>query len=137
MLELDSSLFFISFLIAVLAFVLNRLFFRPIGRAVREREAKNAADAQKLSELLGRIASDTQSLEARLLAGQRTALAQKEERIRRGEEIRRRMVEEARERSQRLLAGKLEELDRQIATAGSELETQVHSFARQIQASIL
>ncbi len=137
MLELNSSFLWIFFLLWFLFFSLERFFFRPVGRIIGEREAKAAADNERQRSLLAEVEARTGSLEERLGLARQEARLKREEWQRQGEEARARVVAEARERSERMMADKLAQLDREIVAAERELATQVAAFSEEIRRAFL
>lgn len=137
MLELNSSFLWIFFLLWFLFFSLERFFFRPVGRIIGEREAKAASDKERQQGLLAEVEARTGSLEERLGRARQEARQAREEWQRQGEETRARVVAEARERSARMMAEKLSQLDREIVAAERELAAQVVAFSEEIRRAFL
>jgi F-type H+-transporting ATPase subunit b len=137
MLELNSSFLWIFFLLWFLYFALNRFFFNPVGRIIDEREARAVSDAGRQESLLGKIESQTRSLEDQLGRARQDARRIREEWQRNGEETRARVVAEARERSARIMAEKLAQLDEEIGAAERELQAQVAVFSEKIRKAYL
>lgn len=137
MLELNSSFLWIFFLLWFLYFALNRFFFKPVGGIIDEREARATADAKRQESLLGEIESRTRSLEDQLGRARQDARRIRGEWQRNGEETRARVVAEARERSTRMVAEKLAQLDDEIIAAERELTDQVAIFSEKIRQAYL
>jgi F0F1-type ATP synthase membrane subunit b/b' len=78
MLELNSSFLWIFFLIWLLYFVLNRVFFKPIGGIILQREAKIAADSGRHENMVAQIEDRTRAVEERLSQAEKTAQLEKE-----------------------------------------------------------
>ncbi len=137
MLELNSSFLWIFFLLWFLYFALTRIFFKPIGRIITEREAKTAADIGHQQGMLGEIESRTRSLEDQLSQARSDAQRIREELLKNGEEARARAVADARERSALIMAEKIAQLESEIDAAEQALQAQVSTFSDKIRQAYL
>lgn len=137
MLELNSSFLWIFFLLWLLYFALGRVFFRPVGRVIGEREARSADERGRQERMMAEIEARARSLEEQLAGARRDAQRVREKWLRDGEESRARAVAEARERSARLLDETLARLDGEIASAQRVLEAQVAGFSETIRRTFL
>ncbi|MBN2345604.1 MAG: ATP synthase F0 subunit B [Candidatus Aminicenantes bacterium] len=137
MLELNSSFIWIFFLVWILYLSLNRIFFRPIGRVIHEREAKINADSERQRLLLSQIEERTQTVENRLGEARREALRIREELLRRGDDLRSRAVAEARKKAARLLQEQMAQLESEIVAAERTLQKQVADFSETIKKAYL
>jgi len=137
MLELNSSFLWIFFLVWILYFVLNRIFFKPVGDVITSREAKIAADTGRQESLVAEIEGQTRALESQLDQARRDAQLIKEEWLKNGEELRSRTVAEAREKSARVFGETIAQLEGDIASAEQALEKQVATFSERIKQAYL
>ena len=137
MLELNSSFLWIFFLLWLLYFALGRVFFRPVGRVIGEREARSAEERGRQERMMAEIEDRTRALEDQLGRARREAQRIREKWLRDGEESRARAVSEARERSARLLNETLARRAGEIASAQRELEAQVAGFSETIRRTFL
>ena len=137
MLELNSSFLWIFFLIWFLYFALNRVFFKPVGRIISEREAKIAADAGRQESMVSEIEARTRAVETELGRARKEAQRIKEGWLKDGEEVRGRAVNEARERAARMLAERIAQLEVEIAASERALESQVSLFSDKIKQAYL
>jgi F-type H+-transporting ATPase subunit b len=137
MLDLNSSFLWIFFLVWALYLALNRIFFRPVGRIIGEREAKIAADSGRLEGLMAEIETRTRAVESELGKARREAQQIKEGWLKNGEEIRGRAVGDARQRAAQLLAESMTQLESEIAASERELESQVSLFSDKIRQAYL
>lgn len=137
MLELNSSFLWIFFLIWVLYFALNRIFFKPVGRIISEREAKIAADTGRQESMVAEIENRTRAVETQLGQARREAQRIKEGWLKDGEEIRIRTVNDARERAARMLEERIAQLEVEIAASERTLEAQVSLFSDKIKQAYL
>jgi len=137
MLDLDLSLVFISLLIWVLMVVLNRVYFRPIGGIIRQREEKIGKDSEDLADTRREIEAKTRAIEQKLASAKRDSVQIREELILNGESVRERMVNEAREASRLHFDRRMRELERQIQEAEKRLMAEVDTFSQAIKKKFL
>jgi F-type H+-transporting ATPase subunit b len=137
MLELNSSFLWIFFLIWLLYFVLDRIFFKPIGGIIRQREAKIAADSGRHENMVAQIEDRARAVEERLGQARRDAQRSQEGWLKQGEEVRSRAVAAAREQAARVLDERTAQLEKEIAAAEQVLLQQVSAFSAKIRQSYL
>ena len=92
MLDLNSSFLWIFFLVWLLYFVLDRIFFKPVGKIIAEREAKIAADSERQEGMMAEIEARTRAVETQLSQARQEAQRIREEWLKNGEELRARAL---------------------------------------------
>jgi|TARA_B100001121_G_scaffold87401_1_gene77624 F-type H+-transporting ATPase subunit b len=130
--DLDATLPLMAVQVVLLTFLLNSLFFRPVGKVVEEREgyiSTSLADAkQKLeqvqrleAELTEQLRGARQAAQAAILEAEqevdtlyREAIATTEAESNRTREQARREIESQREQAQSQLMGKVDEFSAKI-----------------------
>jgi len=117
--------------------VLTRIFFKPVGKIIDEREAKVAADSQRLQGMLDQVDIHTQSLENQIAQARKDAARIREEWSTKGEGIRTRSLAEAKEKSARTLNEKMGELAGEVVTAEKALEKEIVVFSEKIKQAYL
>jgi F-type H+-transporting ATPase subunit b len=137
MLDLDGSFLAILALVWILMLVLDRIFFRPVGRVITERESRIRADSEQLAALLAESEKKTRGIEDSLREARRAAGRTREELIGRGEAARAELAARARDQAAVLLEEKMAELERSIAAAESRLQTEAAVFSNQIRQALL
>jgi F-type H+-transporting ATPase subunit b len=137
MLELNSSFIWIFFLVWVLYFALDRLFFKPVGGIITQREAKIASDSGRQASMVAEIEERARAVEARLSQARLEAQRSREEWLKNGEEIRVRAVAAARMQAARVMDEKIAQLESEIAAAESSLLQQVSLFSAKIKQAYL
>jgi F-type H+-transporting ATPase subunit b len=137
MLELNSSFIWIFFLVWLLYIILDRLFFRPVGGVIAQREAKIAGDSARQESMMEEIEEHARVVEERLSQARLEAQHSREEWLKNGEEIRSRSVAAAREQAARLMDEKIAQLEGEIAAAESSLLRQVSMFSDKIKQAYL
>jgi F-type H+-transporting ATPase subunit b len=137
MLELNSSFVFVFLLIWGLMIVLNRIFFRPVGRILDEREARVKDDSEKLDSLVREIEEKTRRVEVMIADARDESFRIREGWIRKGEEFRETLIENAREKSARQFEEQMKRLETEIAAAQKQLESEVSIFSQKIKEAFL
>jgi len=137
MLELNSSFIWIFFLVWLLYFLLDRIFFKPVGNIIAQREAKIAADSGRQEGMLVEIEERTLAVETRLRQAHLEAQRTRDEWLKNGEEFRLRTVAAAREQAARVMGEKLAQLESEIGAAESTLLQQVSMFSDKIKQAYL
>lgn len=133
MLNLDSSLFFIALLVWFLMTILNRIFFKPVGQVIRQRESKIENESRQIESLTGEIEQISLLLERKLRDAKNESTRIKEELIKKGEEAREQLLTRTRSESQKLLESKMRELDAQVIAAEEKLTQEVAVFSDQLK----
>lgn len=137
MLDLNSSLLWIFFMVWGLYLVLTRIFFKPIEKIIDEREAKIAADSKRLQGMMNQVEINTQALENQMAQARKDALQIREEWSRKGEGIRTLSLSEAKEKAARIMDEKMSELESEVKVAEKTLEKQVAVFSEKIKQAYL
>ncbi len=133
MLDINASLFGIALLVGILLFVLNRLYYKPIGRVIEERESKIKNDSTLLETKKKDIEETTQDIEKRLRNAQKKARETLEELIKKGENTREQKLLEAREKAKIILDARMKQLDDELSQAEKKLELEISSFSDKIK----
>jgi F-type H+-transporting ATPase subunit b len=133
MLELDFTLIIVSVLVGTLMVVLNRLYYKPIGQVIAERESKIATETNQIETNIKDIEEKTLHIEGVLKETQKESRKIREELIKKGEEVREQVVQEARENSKKMFENKMKQLDEQILTAEKKLEQEISVFSDKIK----
>lgn len=137
MLDLNSSLLWIFFMVWGLYLVLTRIFFKPVGKIIDEREAKIAADSKRLQGMVSQVEIHTQALETQMAQARKDALQIREEWSRKGEGVRALSLSEAKEKAARIMDEKMNQLESEVKIAEKTLEKQVDVFSEKIKQAYL
>jgi len=137
MLDLNSSLLWIFFMVWGLYLVLTRIFFKPVGKIIDEREAKIAADSKRLQGMVSQVEIHTQALETQMAQARKDALQIREEWSRKGEGVRALSLSEAKEKAVRIMDEKMNQLESEVKIAEKTLEKQVAVFSEKIKQAYL
>jgi F-type H+-transporting ATPase subunit b len=133
MLDLDISLLVVSALVGILALILNKLFFKPIGQVIDEREAKFEQESGQVEAMTKEIEEKTQHIEKVLKDTQKESRGIKEKLIQKGEQVREEIVTDARGKSKKTFDTHMQQLDRQLTAAENELEQEIRVFSDKIK----
>ena len=138
MLDIDFSIiFWIFFMVWGLYLALTRIFFKPVGKIIAERESRVATDSQRLKGMLDQVESRTQSLENQIARARQEAAQIREEWAAQGEGIRTRSLAEAKEKAARTLSEKMDELSAEVVSVEKALEKQIVVFSEKIKQAYL
>jgi F-type H+-transporting ATPase subunit b len=137
MLDLNSSLLWIFFMVWGLYLVLTRIFFKPIGKIIDEREAKIAVDSDRLQGMINQVEIHTQTLETRMAQARKDALQIREEWSKKGEDLRALALATAKEKAARIMDEKMNELESEIMAAEKTLEKEIAVFSAKIKQAYL
>jgi F-type H+-transporting ATPase subunit b len=127
MLDLNSSLYL----------VLTRIFFKPMEKIIGAREAKIAADSQRLQSLTEQVETHTRALETQVDQARKEGQRIREEWSRKGEDVRAKALSGAKEKAARLMVEKMSELDKEVMAIEKALEKEIVVFSEKIRQAYL
>jgi F-type H+-transporting ATPase subunit b len=131
------EILFVLATITLLLVVLDKLFFKPIGGVIKEREEKIKADSNTLQSMFEQINEKTEQIEQELRMAKRDAGKLKEELINEGETVRDKIIEETRNKAKNLMDEKMKELDEKVSNAEKKLRKEIASFSDKIKEKFL
>ncbi|MCU0285041.1 MAG: ATP synthase F0 subunit B [Acidobacteria bacterium] len=137
MLNLDISLIFVTLLVWFLMTALNRIFFRPIGQVIRQRESKIQNESNQIDSINEEIENISLLLEKKLQDAKKESNRVKEELMKKGEEARELLIIKTRNESQKLIETKMKELDLQIVAAEKKLTEEVGVFSAKLKETFI
>ncbi len=133
MLNLDISLVFVALLVWLLMVVLNKIFFKPVGLVLEQRESKIESESSRIELMTREIEEKTQQVETKLKDAKKESARIKEELIKKGEEAREQLLVRTRIESQKLRETRMNELDAQIVAAEEKLTQEVGVFSEKLK----
>ncbi len=136
MLDLDVSLLVVFVLVALLVMALDRLFFRPVGRVIADRESLIRTVDEEYKARLREVEEKTAALENRLKEARSEGLRLQQDLIQQSETLREKMVATAHEQASAQYAEAVSQLDREIEQATRELEGRIQEFADQLKKAL-
>lgn len=137
MLELDASLFFIFAIVWILLVVLNKVFFKPIGR-VRKERTKLIGDDQEASTLAKEKQERMlQQIEAKIQEARAEAHAIRDQLEEEAQKEKERLVKAVSEESKHLVDKAKSDLEVKMKELQEELEGKSEELARSIEQRLL
>jgi F-type H+-transporting ATPase subunit b len=133
MLDLNSSILWVFLMVSGLFFILSRIFFKPVGRIIEEREANADADDRRLKGMVDQVDMHARSLEDQMAQARADAARIRDEWSARGAEARARALAEAKETAARVMEEKMSALEKEVIGAEKVLEKQVAVFSEKIR----
>jgi F0F1-type ATP synthase membrane subunit b/b' len=137
MLDLNSSLLWIFFMVWGLYLVLTRIFFKPVEKVIAEREGRAAADTGRLQGMMDQVEIHTQTLEGEMAQARQDAAQIREEWAAKGEDVRVRSLSDAREKAARIMDEKMGDLANEVSAAEKTLEKEIAFFSEKIKQAYL
>lgn len=137
MLNLDASVLVVIILISLLVNILNKIYFKPVGKIIDERENKISQDSRKLESMTMEIEEKTQDIEKVLHESRKESMRLQEELIQKGEAVRDQVVIEARKKSKSLFGEKVKQLDAEINRAEKHLFNEIELFSKKVRDTFL
>ena len=124
---------FVALLVWILMVVLDRLYYKPIGQVIEERDSKIKKESGQIESKTNEIEEKTHHIEKILIDAKKESSGIKEELIKKGEEVREQVITDARENSKKTFETKMKQLDEEIAAAGKKLEQEIQVFSDRIK----
>jgi len=137
MLDLNSSILWTFLLVSGLYLVLTRIFFRPVGKIIDEREAKTDSENERLLGMTTQVEGHARALESRMDQARKDAAQIREEWSRKGESVRAQALAEAKEKAARFMEEKMSELETEVSAAEKTLEKEIAVFSEKIRQAYL
>ncbi len=137
MLDLDVSLFFISLLIWVLMIILDKIYYKPVGKIIGQRENKTEKDSALIESMIADVENKTKNIEDVLRKARTDSMKLKEDLIKKNEEKIERLVSEEKENLKRRFEESMKKLDDEIFSAEEKLEKEVEEFSNEIKEKFL
>ncbi len=131
------EILFVLAIISILIFFLNKIFFKPIGGIIKEREIKVKSDSDILQNMVDQINDKTALIETELKKARREAGKLKEELIKEGESVKDMIIEETREKTKTLMLKKMSELENTLIDAEKALGKEINTFSEKIKEKFL
>ncbi len=124
-------------LISLLVKILNKIYFKPVGKIIDERENKISQDSRKLESMTVEIEEKTQDIEKVLNESRKESMRLQEELIQKGEAVRDQVVIETRKKSKSLFGEKMKQLDAEIIRAEKYLSNEIELFSKKVRDTFL
>jgi len=133
MLDLDISVIYIIVIIGILLWVLNKIFYKPVGEIINSREEKISKESDEIEKLTKELEIRSEEIEKTLKLAKRDSAKLKDEIIKEGEMIRSEMLAKTREEAEKLFTEKMKKLDTDIIEAERKLKSEIGTFTEKIE----
>ena len=133
----DGSLVLILVLFLIFIFIMNRLFFRPIGRVLDEREALTDGAVAEARAASRQYQSHLADYEATIRQARAENYKQLEQRRTEALQERQSLIEEAKRQASEKIESAKVEIARQAKEARASLEAESRQIADQISRTVL
>ena len=133
MLDLDITVIYTIIILWTLLVILNKIFYKPVGRIINEREKKAETDISEIENMKNDIEKRSAGIESVIKKARKDSIAVSEDIIRKGETAREEMLLSAREKSSEDFKKRMGELDREIVDAEKKLKGEIKNFSRKIE----
>lgn len=137
MLSLDISFLFIVLLVWVLMIVLDKIYYKPIGKIVGQRENKIEKDSASIEHMIADVENKTKNIEDVLTKARKDSMKLKENLIKKNEEKIEILISEEKENSRKIFKENMKKLDEEIAYAEKKLEIEIDKFSNEIKEKFL
>ena len=133
MLDLDISVLFVIAILWITLIILNKIYYKPVGKVMEEREGKIKRDSKEIEDLALEIDKKSGEIETVLKNAKKESMKIKEELINKGDEVRENILADSREGAKKLFSEKMSELDVELKKAEEQLKEQVDIFSSKIE----
>jgi len=133
MLELDITVIYTIIILWLLLVILNKIFYKPVGRIINERESKAETELSEIENMKNDIEERSSAIESVLKRARKDSIAVSEDIIKKGETAREELILSTREKSSEDLKKKMGELDIEIVDAENKLKSEITNFSRKIE----
>jgi len=133
MLDLDITVFYTIIILWVLLIVLNRIFYKPVGKIIDEREKKSEADNTEIEMMKTDIEKRSTEIEFVLKKARRDSINISEKIIKSGELARDELLTSTRKRAGEDFKEKMISLGNEIDKAEGKLKDEIGNFSKKIE----
>ena len=133
MLDLDISVLFVIAILWITLIILNKIYYKPVGKIIEKRELKIEKDSKEIEDLAFALVEKTSEIETVLKNAKKESMKIKEELIKKGDEVREKILADSREGAKKIFSEKMSELDEELKKAEEKLKEQVDVFSRKIE----
>lgn len=137
MLSLDISFVFVILLVWILMIVLDKIYYKPIGKIVGQRENKIEKDSASIEHMIADVENKTKNIEDVLTKARKDSMKLKENLIKKNEEKIEILISEEKEKSRKIFKESMKKLDGEIAYAEKKLEMEIDKFSNEIKEKFL
>lgn len=133
MLDLDITVIYTIIILWLLLIILNKIFYKPIGRIINERENKSETENSEISNMKIGIEDRTAKIESVMKKARKDSIGISEEIIKKGESARDELLGMTRKNTTDDFSERMVLLDREIIEAENKLKGEIKNFSKQIE----
>ncbi|MCK5004732.1 MAG: hypothetical protein KAS21_06575, partial [Candidatus Aminicenantes bacterium] len=116
-----------------LLLILNKIFYKPVGRIINEREKKSETENSEISSMKIDIEDRTAKIESVLKKARKDSIGISEEIIKKGESAREELLSTTRQKTTDDFRERMVSLDREIIEAEGNLKSEIKNFSKKIE----
>ena len=133
MLDLDITVIYTIIILWTLLLILNKIFYKPVGRIINEREKKSETENSEISSMKIDIEDRTAKIESVLKKARKDSIGISEEIIKKGESAREELLSTTRQKTTDDFRERMVSLDREIIEAEGNLKSEIKNFSKKIE----
>ncbi|MEN8223480.1 MAG: ATP synthase F0 subunit B [Acidobacteriota bacterium] len=133
MLDLDITVIYTIIILWSLLVILNKIFYKPVGSIINERETKSETEISEIENMKRNIEERSARIESVMKGARKDSIIVSEDIIKKGEAIREKLLVSTRKKSSEDFKKRMDELDREIVEAEDKLMGEIKNFSKKIE----
>ena len=133
MLDLDITVIYTIIILWILLIILNKIFYKPVGGIINEREQKSETENTAISSMKIDIEDRATEIEFVMKKARKDSIGISEEIIKKGESAREELLSTTRQKTTDDFRGRMVLLDREIIEAEDKLKGEIKNFSKKIE----
>lgn len=133
MLDLDITVFYTIIILGVLLFVLNKIFYKPVGNIINERERKSETENSEIERMKADIKDRSARIESVMKKAKKDSIGISEKIINEGESARDEFLNATRRETTEHFNERMISLDQEINDAEGKLKGEIKNFSKKIE----
>ncbi len=133
MLDLDITVIYTIIILWLLLAILNKIFYKPVGRIINEREEKAEKEISEIENMKNDIEDRSSRIESVLKRAKKDSIAISEDIIKKSEVLRDELLHSTREKTSEDLKKGMAELEKGIEDAEKKLKGKIKIFSKKIE----
>ena len=133
MLDLDITVIYTIIILWTLLIILNKIFYKPVGGIINEREQKSETENTAISSMKIDIEDRATKIESVMKKARKDSIGISEEIIKKGESAREGLLSTTRQKTTDDFRERMVLLDREIIEAEDKLKGEIKNFSKKIE----
>ncbi len=133
MLDLDITVIYTIIILWTLLVILNKIFYKPVGRIITEREKKSEIEISEIEKMKKDIEERSAKIESIMRGAKRDSISISEKIIKKGETAREELITSTRKRSAEDFKERMGELEIELVDAEEKLKGEIKTFSKKIE----